>query len=143
MAQMTISDASSVASPSALETPPTETAWPFGPRPAVDEASASTAPFASPVAAVSPFMFSAQWVWYFSSTTDNDYAGAVMAEYLKYGALGFGALILGYAVILLRQELAKAQPQAESKKTIWSFMGFGIALLRWRRSSSLEKNGWK
>ena len=51
-----------------------------------------------------------------------------MAEYLKFGALGIGAMLLAYATILLRQELAKAQPQPESKKLIWSFMGFGIAL---------------
>jgi hypothetical protein len=52
----------------------------------------------------------------------------MVAEYLKFGALGIGALSLGYATLLLRQELAKAQPQPESKKLIWSYMGFGIAL---------------
>ena len=39
-----------------------------------------------------------------------------MAEYLKFGALGIGAILLAYATILLRQELAKAQPQPEIKE---------------------------
>ena len=61
----------------------------------------------------------------------------------KIWCLGIGAILSAYATILLRQELAKAQPQPKSKKLIWSFMGFGIALFAMAALLQLGENGWR
>jgi hypothetical protein len=50
----------------------------------------------------------------------------VQSEVLQYGAIGIGLIVLGYSVVLLKQELSQSRPRAQACALIFSFMVFSL-----------------